>query len=180
MEFFCPVHSRVEKVKSMVKKLLFFVLFCSALIARSIDGFWKSIDEKTGEPRCVVAIYSYQGVYYGRMIGTFDDQGKMKDDIYHPKERAPGVFGNPYYCGMDFIWDLRERDESYRGRILDPEEGNVYNAELWVEKGKLMVKGKLMFFSRTQAWKAAVKADFPRGFKMPDVKQFVPLIPEGH
>jgi len=164
----------------MIKKTLFLILLWSALAAEGIGGFWKSINEETGKAQCVVAIYPYQGRYYGRMIGTFDDNGKMKDDIYHPKERAPGVWGNPYYCGMDFIWDLSQRGDEYSGRILDPEEGSVYNVSLWVEKGKLIVEGKLMFFSRSQTWVPATKSDFPRGFKMPNVKDFVPLIPDGH
>jgi uncharacterized protein (DUF2147 family) len=38
------------------------------------------------------------------------------------------------------------------GTILDPDDGKVYNAELWVEEGKLKVRGYLGFFYRTQTW----------------------------
>lgn len=163
----------------MIKKTLVFICMCAALAAESIQGFWKTVDDKTGKAQSVVAIYPYKGVYYGRMIGTFDDKGKMKDDIYNPIERAPGVFGNPFYAGLDFIWDLRPRDDKYSGRIMDPENGDVYHCSLWVEKGKLVVEGRLMMFSRSQMWLPASKKDFPSGFKMPDIKDFVPELPQG-
>lgn len=163
----------------MIKKTLALILACGALAAQGIEGFWKTVDEKTGKVQSVVAIYPYKGMYYGRMIGTFDDKGKIKDDIYHPVERAPGVWGNPYYAGLDFIWDLRDKDSKFSGRIMDPEKGDVYHCELWVQGGKLIVEGKLMMFSRSQTWIPASKSDFPSGFKMPDVTKFVPEIPAG-
>jgi uncharacterized protein (DUF2147 family) len=143
-----------------------------------IGGLWKSIDEKTGKPQCVVAIYNYQGVYYGRIIGTYDDAGRMKETIYNPQGRAPGVVGSPFYCGLDFIWGLKnEGDAKYAGRIMDPEKGSVYHAELWVQNGNLIVRGELLFFGRNQTWLPALKTDFPKGFKFPDTSKFTPTIP---
>jgi hypothetical protein len=37
-------------------------------------------------------------------------------------------------------------------QIMDPEDGKTYEAELWVEDGKLKVRGYLGFFYRTQTW----------------------------
>src|ERR1700679_3309113 len=76
--------------------------------AESIGGFWKTIDDKTGRAECVIAVYEYEGLYYGRIIGTFDEDGKMNDSIYSPIKRAPGVAGNPFYSGLDIIWDLED------------------------------------------------------------------------
>lgn len=162
----------------MIKKLLFLLISCTGLAAQSIAGFWKSIDDETGKPRCVVAVYEYKDMYYGRMIATFDDTGKVKETIYAPKGRAPGVLGNPYYCGLDFIWNLRDRGSKFKGKIMDPEAGSIYNAELWVENGNLIVRGKLLFFGKSQTWLPATQADFPKGFKMPDTAKFVPEVPE--
>lgn len=164
----------------MMKKLIFLLLVCSGLFAETIGGFWKSIDDETGKPRCVVAVYEYKGLYYGRMIATFDDDGKVKETIYAPKSRAPGVLGNPYYCGLDFIWDLRDRGSKYKGKIMDPEAGNTYNAELWVDEGNLIVRGKLLFFGRSQTWLPVSKTDFPKSFKMPDTAKFIPDVPEAN
>lgn len=160
---------------------LFFVwssFFCNQATAEDITGFWKSINEETGKAQCIVAIYEYDDKYYGRIIGTFDDDQKLTETIYAPKERAPGVIGRPFYCGLDIIWDLIDNGISYKGKILDPQKGNVYNSELWIEKGNLVVRGKLLFFGRNQTWVAASNADFPKGFKKPSLEALVPVIPQ--
>jgi uncharacterized protein (DUF2147 family) len=164
----------------MFKKALQLLLLSLAphLFAADIVGFWKSIDEDSGLARCCVAVYEYEGLCYGRIIGTYDTQGKMKDSIYKPVERAPGVVGDPYYSGLDLIWNLEDNGSSFDGKILDPEKGNVYRAELWKEGNDLIVRGKLFFFHRSQTWLPAEKSDFPTGFKMPDTSTFVPVIPQ--
>ncbi len=154
------------------------LLLQTSLFAQDIIGWWKAVDEHSGEARCLVAIYAYKGLRYGRIIGTYDENGKMKDDIYKQLEKAPGVVGNPPYCGLDLIWDLEEEDGHYYGKILDPEKGNVYRAELWREGDDLIVRGKLLFFFRNQTWLPATNADFPKGFKKPDPTKFIPVIPE--
>ena len=64
-------------------------------------------------------------------------------------------------------------------KILDPEKGNIYNSELWVNSnGQLVVRGKYLMFGRSQEWFPALDKDFPSGFKKPDLNSFVPAIPE--
>jgi uncharacterized protein (DUF2147 family) len=159
-------------------KTLFLFFFCSALMAADIDGYWKSINETTGKPQCVVAVYEYDGLHYGRIIGTYDPNGVMTETIYNPKGRAPGILGNPFYCGMDLIWALDDAGSKFKGKIVDPEKGNVYNAELWVDGDNLIVRGKLLMFGRSQKWLPVSLSEFPKGFKQPDIKKWVPVIPE--
>ena len=157
--------------------LILLSVLTSTIQAVGIEGFWKSINETTNKPQCIVAVYQYEDLYYGRIIGTFDDNGKMNETIYKPKDRAPGVVGNPYYCGLDIIWDLYNTGSSYKGKILDPQKGNIYNAELWNEGSNLIVRGKLLFFGRNQTWLPATDSDFPKDFKKPDLNTLVPTIP---
>lgn len=165
--------------EKILLSILFILTFFSGLFAESIGGFWKSIDEESGKARSLVAVYEYEGKYYGRIIGTFDDNGnKIDETIYSPKSRAPGVVGDPYYCGLDFIWDLKPKGYKYKGKIMDPREGKVYTAELWVADDKLIVRGELFIFGRNQTWLLAEDRDYPKGFKLPDVSTFVPVIPE--
>src|SRR5580693_7515916 len=97
----------------MMKAIISF-LFCGVLIlfgcsTHSKDdliGLWKSRDEKSDKPRSLVAIYKYKDMYYGRMLATYDDEGKIKDTILAKKDKATGVVGNPAYCGMDFVYDV--------------------------------------------------------------------------
>jgi len=164
-------------MKKICLSLICMVAFCSGLIAQDILGFWKTIDEKSGKPQCVVAIYEYENKYYGRIVGTFDKKGVMNETLEAPKDRAPGVIGKPFYCGLDLIWNLKKGSKC-KGKIVDPKKGNIYRAEVWVEDGNLIVRGKLLCFGRNQTWLPASDEDFPSTFKKPDVTKFVPVIPE--
>ena len=148
----------------------------------AITGLWKSRDQHSDKPQALVAIYEYQGEYYGRMLATYDDNGNIKDTILEKKEKAPGVVGNPPYCGMDFIYNLKKEDDDaeieYEGKILDPEKGEVYDAELWREGANLIVRGKVWIFGKNITWTPATEKDLPKGFSMSDIKDFVPEIPK--
>ena len=163
----------------MIKKLaLLVVLLFSTLSASEICGVWKSVNDDTDKAQCYVAVYEYQGKYYGRIIATCDSDGVINDTMDEPKERAPGIVGQPYYAGLDLIWNLRDRGERYKGKIVDPERGRIYTAEVWVKGENLIVRGELLFFGRNVIWYPTVKADFPKTFKMPNVKKFIPVIPQ--
>lgn len=158
-----------------------FVMLISAydLIAQDIKGFWKTIDDETGRAQSIVAIYPYEGKYYGRLIVTFDEQGNIQDTIEKPSIRAPGVVGNPYYAGLDIIWDLKPDGEKFTdGEIIDPEHGRIYGAEVWRKGEELVVRGKVLFLGRNQTWPAAEEKDFPPDFTKPDLAKLVPEIPK--
>lgn len=164
--------------KTLVLGMLSMIAFCATLVAEGIEGYWKTISDETGKAESVVVIYKYQGKYYGRLIGSYNEEGKMDDTIYDPKDRAPGIESEPYYSGMDIIWGLRPKDNRYKGKIVDPQEGKIYDAELWIKGDDLIVRGEVFIFGRNQVWPPATDADFPPGFKKPDVSKFVPIIPE--
>lgn len=158
--------------------LFYLLMFCSALSAQNVEGFWKRINAKTGNTQCVISIYKYQDKYYGRIIGTFDAEGKMKENLYAPEDRAEKVTGSPYYCGMDLLWDLQEDGIKFRGKIVDPTSGKIYNASIWNKEGNLIVRGELLFFGKNEVWYPVEEGDFPKDFNQPDFTQFIPVIPE--
>ncbi len=164
----------------MIKLLLIACSLFSmgTLCSQDILGFWKTIDDQTGRPESIIAIYQYHNRYFGRIIATYDDSGKLEDTIYTPKNRAPGVIGHPFYSGMDILWDLKQEGSRFvDGEILDPEKGRVYGAEIWTQNGKLIVRGKILFFGRNQSWDPVSDADFPPNFQKPDLTKFTPSIP---
>ena len=165
-----------------MNKICFWILayvaslsFCFA--AEPIEGFWKTINDE-GAAQCIIGIYEYEGLCYGRIIATFDDAGKVKDSIYHPKEIAPGVEGDRHYCGLDIIWYLADSGQIFKGQILDPQRGKVYKAELWRDAQDLIVRGKLLMFGRSYTWRPVTDSDLPKDFKLPDLNSFVPNIPQ--
>jgi len=170
-------------------KTVLFSLFSALLILSScsspeqqgIAGLWKSRDQNSDKPRSLVAIYKYKDMYYGRMLATYDENGKIKDTILEKKEKATGVVGNPPYCVMDFVYHLKqEKDDplKYEGKIIDPEKGKVYTAEVWLDGDNIIVRGKVWIFGENIPWHKAANKDLPSGFSMRDIKDFVPVIPE--
>jgi uncharacterized protein (DUF2147 family) len=165
----------------MIKKQILFIfaiLFSTHLIAEDVVGFWKTIDDETKKPQSIVGIYEHEGKYFGRIILTYNDKGGINDSIENPKNRAPGVVGEPYYAGMDIMWDLKKEGSKYTdGRILDPEKGRIYHAEMWPDRGNLIVRGEVWIFGANQEWLPAAN-DFPAGFSKPDLKNLIPTIPQ--
>lgn len=158
--------------------LSFLLLFCCSLMARDIGGFWLTMDEKTNKPSSIVAIYPYQGQYYGRIIGSFNDKGEIDDSIYAPKGRATGLPGKPYYSGFDFVYHATyEGGGRFAGYVMDPRDGKIYNAELWRKGTDLIMRGELFMFGSSRVWPPCPDNLFNDKFKKPDLSTFVPVIP---
>lgn len=157
----------------------FILLFCSVLTAQNITGFWRTIDDKTNKPNSVVAVYPYEGKYYVRIIGSFNEQGEIDDSIYNPQGRAPGIVGHPYYSGLDFVWDaVYQGGGRFAGYVIDPRNGNIYNAQLRKKGDNLILRGELLIFGRNQEWPPFPEDRFNDKFKKPDISTFVPVIPK--
>ena len=114
-------------------------------------GQWKTIDEKSGAVQSVVAIYDQGGKLFGKIVSLtqpVDAQGKPKICV-----KCTGDDKDKPIVGLVIIKDLSSDGDHWKGgTILDPDDGKVYKAEIWVEEGKLKVRGYLGFFHRTQAW----------------------------
>jgi len=122
-----------------------------AAAAEAPVGQWKTIDEKSGAVQSVVGIYDQGGKLFGKIVSLtqpVDAQGKPKICV-----KCTGDDKDKPIVGLVIIKDLSADGDHWKGgTILDPDDGKVYKAELWVEEGKLKVRGYLGFFHRTQAW----------------------------
>lgn len=157
--------------------LLFFGL-CSHLQADELSGFWQTMNKQTGQPSSVFAVYNYQGRYYARMIGIYDEKGELVDTIYKPKGRAPGVQGHPFYCGLDIVWAAAPIGmNKFKGRVMDPRNGKIYEAVLWKQNQDLILRGQLFLFGRNEVWPPFPEKNFNKNFKKPDLKTFTPNVP---
>lgn len=135
-----------------MRLLLLFSLIALApsLSAQDIFGKWKTIDDNTGKPRSIVEITKKDGKAYGKILKLFREPDEDPDPIcddctdYRKDQRV---------IGMTIITDMVQDDDEWEdGEILDPENGKVYDCKLWVEDGKLKVRGYIAFFFRTQTW----------------------------
>lgn len=137
-----------------MRYLVLLALFISpSLVAQSILGKWKTIDDETGKPKSIVIIYEEGGKVYGKIEKLFREPGEDPDPICddctdHRKDQK--------VVGMVIITDMEKDDDEWTGgEILDPKNGKVYRCKIWLEDGDLKVRGYIAFLFRTQTWKRA-------------------------
>lgn len=138
----------------MITTATIFLLLSNILFAQheNITGLWKTIDDETGKPKSIVNIYIKDGKLYGDIVKLFrtptEDQDPICDKCDDDDPRK-----NKKIIGMTIINDMVFDDGEWEdGEILDPKKGKTYDCKLWVENGKLQVRGYIAFFYRTQEW----------------------------
>jgi len=121
------------------------------LAGESPVGKWKTVDEKNGKVMSEVEIYEQGGKVFGKIASLTepnDKDGKPKICV-----KCTGSEKDKPVVGLVILKDLSASGDRYKGgTIMDPEDGKVYTAEIWVEDGKLKVRGYVGFFYRTQTW----------------------------
>ncbi len=127
-----------------------FFIFSAFAQRTSPVGKWKTVDDNTGETKSVVEIYEKGGKLFGKVLELFDPPKPNpvceECDTDDPRNMKPIV-------GLELIRNLEKDGNQWEGGdILDPENGKVYRCKIWVEDGKLQVRGYIAFFYRTQTW----------------------------
>ena len=120
------------------------------LAAQSPVGKWKTVDEKSGKVTSEVEIYEQSGKLFGKIVAMTepnDQQGKPKACI-----ACTGTDRGKPILGLVVLRDFSSSGDRYKGTIIDPNDGKLYTAEIWVEDGKLMVRGYIGFFYQTRTW----------------------------
>src|SRR5262249_976467 len=85
-----------------------------------------------------------------------DDQGKPKTCT-----KCTGADKDKPIIGLVIVKDLSADGDRYKGgTILDPADGKIYKAEMWLEDGAPKVRGYLGVFYKTQT---GVKGGWGRG-----------------
>jgi len=119
--------------------------------AESPVGKWNTVDEKTGKVVSEVEVYEQSEKIFGKITALAEPRKENGE----PKTctKCPGTDKDKPIVGLVIIRDLSPAGSSYNGgTIIDPDDGKVYKAEVWVEDGKLKVRGYIGFFYRTQTW----------------------------
>lgn len=154
----------------------------AAWAADDILGLWKIIDDKTSKPTAYVLLYESKGKVYGRMMATISKTtGIVDDTIILKSKKAEELYGNPTMCGLDFVYELQPKGRDWKGSIIDPQDGKVYDCTVKRDGSKLVVRGSLKgtggLLGRNQTWLLSTVNELPADFKLPDPRTFVPVIP---
>jgi uncharacterized protein (DUF2147 family) len=139
-------------MKSMMQSciVLFAIFFAAQVQAQTVIGRWRTIDDETKKPKSIVEIYEQNGKIYGKIVKLFREPNEDQDPVC---DKCEDSRKNKKIIGMVIINDLVKDGNEYEdGKILDPKKGKIYNCKIWLENGKLMVRGYVAFFFRTQTW----------------------------
>lgn len=121
-------------------------------------GKWRTIDDRTGQPRSVVEIVREADGTYSGYIRELSDPARRQASC----EACPAEWGQGQrLIGLQVVRGVRERGGNYQnGQILDPEDGKIYGVRLNPVDGgrRLEVRGFLRVplmgstLGRTQTW----------------------------
>ena len=142
--------------------LFIAMLFAASSMLRaelSPVGMWKTIDDKTKEPKSFLQVWEKDGKYYGKVAKLILKPGEDPN----PKcDKCKGAFKDKPVIGMTIMWGLKKDGAWYSGGyIMDPDNGETYNCKIKVLDGgkRLEVRGYMLGISligRSQYW---LKAD---------------------
>jgi len=115
-------------------------------------GLWKTIDDKTGQPRGIIRIYEVNHRYFGRLERSLEpgQEGRKCSACTDERKDQP-------MKGLVFMRNLELNNGEYSGGdILDPETGTVYRCSFKLDDNGnvLTVRGYVgvSVFGRTQKW----------------------------
>jgi uncharacterized protein (DUF2147 family) len=124
----------------------------SSAAAQDVIGKWQTIDDETGKPRSIVEIFEKNGKVYGRVVKLFREPDEDPDPVCKDCDADDDRY-NKKVIGMEILRDMSKVDDAWEeGTILDPKNGKVYRARLWLEDKDLKVRGYWGPFYRTQTW----------------------------
>jgi uncharacterized protein (DUF2147 family) len=143
------------KTYSALWLVLFFVASLFTLASaqnESIVGRWKTIDDETGKAKSIVSIYEQDGMFFGKIDTLFREEGEDPDPLCDKCPEDDPRY-NQRVMGMLILENLKKKGKEWKdGKILDPGKGKIYDCKMWLEDGKLKVRGYILFLYRTQTW----------------------------
>ncbi len=143
------------------------IILCFAIVSLMAEnmspvGFWKTIDDETGEKKSIVKIWNENGVLFGKIVKLFR---KPEEDQNPPCAKGSGDLTGKPMIGATILRGLKKEDKWWDGgKITDPKKGKTYHCKIRViDKGrKLQVRGyiKVIFrIGRSQIWERAEIAE---------------------
>ncbi len=140
---------------SLAFLMMFFAAMAAAADRTSPVGLWKTIDDKTQQPRSLVRIVEAGGTLEGRIEQLLNRQ--PDDDPEGLCRACKGERKDRPVLGMKILWGLvKDGDAWEKGEILDPKNGKTYSCKVRVspDGSKMEVRGfiGLSIIGRSQTW----------------------------
>ena len=153
--------------KSIRKGILGLVLSLASVTAFSatIEGFWHSIDDRTGEQLSIVEIRKgADGTFRGKILYRYPVPGGVA--LTHCT-KCPPPYTNQPIVGLEFFSGFKQDEKNPNlyvdGRVLEPKSGKIYKgkANLSADGKRLRLRGYVgvSALGRTQVWIRTDKAN---------------------
>ena len=146
--------------KSIRQGILGLVLSLASVTAFSatIEGFWHSIDDRTGEKLSIVEIRKgADGTFRGKILYRYPVPGGVA--LTHCT-KCPPPYTNQPIVGLEFFSGFKQDEKNPNlyvdGRVLEPKSGKIYKgkANLSADGKRLRLRGYVgvSALGRTQVW----------------------------
>ncbi|MBN1499553.1 MAG: DUF2147 domain-containing protein [Spirochaetes bacterium] len=149
----------MKRVFIILAVLFVFSAISSVSAADAVEGYWKSVDED-GKATAFWKFEVKGSTLYGYIV-SYPDM-KPSDTC----EECSGEWKDKPTVGTAWV-KLQKRDSKgvwSNGYIIDSGKGKKYGAKVWVDGGKLQVRGSIGPIGRTQVWQRATKEQAEKGF----------------
>ncbi len=133
--------------------MLICLICCGHLLSgQSVFGKWKTIDDRTGNPKGIINIYEKDGLMYG-YVEEILEPGKENVTCIKCEDELK----DKPVVGMEIIRAAEKHDDGeWKGhRLFDPEQAMTFRCKIWLNpknSDELKVRGYLAFIYRTQTW----------------------------
>ena len=146
--------------RMLIKAIVGFSIACASLttFAASIEGYWKSIDDRTGEQLSIVEIRKgADGRYHGKIAYRYPVPGGA---ALINCTKCPPPYTNQPILGLEIFSGFKEdpdkRNAYVDGKVLEPKSGKIYkgNANLSADGKRLRLRGYMgvSALGRTVVW----------------------------
>ena len=146
--------------RMLIKAIVGFSIACASLttFAASIEGYWKSIDDRTGEQLSIVEIRKgADGRYHGKIAYRYPVPGGA---ALINCTKCPPPYTNQPILGLEILSGFKEDPDKPNayvdGKVLEPKSGKIYKgkANLSADGKRLRLRGYMgvSALGRTVVW----------------------------
>lgn len=147
--------------RMFMKGIVMLAISCvsMATFAASIEGYWKSIDDRTSEQLAIVEIKkTADGTFRGKTVYVYPNvRGGSGNELCI---KCPPPYTNKPRLGLEFmtglVQDPKDPESYIHGKLLEPKSGKIYNgkARLSPDGNRLKLRGYMgvSLLGRSVVW----------------------------